>query len=129
MAVSQQSLSSLGRERVSPERGPIRIATLRHDPGISRERMARLMDVSAKTIQRWEERETLPQDQRVRRQFADLREIVDLGLVVYTEDGFREFLTTPLRAFDGLTALRMIELDRSDEVLAALATDYEGLGA
>jgi transcriptional regulator with XRE-family HTH domain len=104
-------------------------AEIRRDLHLSRERMARLMDVSAKTIQRWEERETLPQDQRVRRQFADLREIVDLGLVVYTEDGFREFLTTPLRAFDGLTALRMIELDRSDEVLAALATDYEGLGA
>ncbi len=104
-------------------------AEIRRDLHLSRERMARLMDVSAKTIQLWEERETLPQDQRVRRQFADLREIVDLGLVVYTEDGFREFLTTPLRAFDGLTALRMIELDRSDEVLAALATDYEGLGA
>lgn len=108
---------------------PLNPAEIRRDLHLSRERMARLVDVSAKTIQRWEERQALPRDQRVRKQFAELREIVELGAVVYTEDGFREFLATPLRVFGGLTALQMIELDRADDVIAALATDYEGLGA
>lgn len=110
----------------SPSLNP---AEIRRNLHLSRERMARLVDVSAKTIQRWEEQQTLPANRRVRKHLAQIQEIAHLGLIVYTEDGFREFLNTPLPVFNGLTALQLMELDRTDEVLGALATDYEGLGA
>ena len=57
---------------------------------------------------------------------AQIQQIVDLGLAVYTPEGFAHFVSTPLATFGGLTALRMIELGRADQVLGALATDYEG---
>ncbi len=104
-------------------------AQLRRDLHLSRERMGRLVDVSARTIQRWEEQGTLPASTGVRRQLGLIREIVDLSLIVYTADGFREFLTTPLPTFDNRTALQMIEQGRAEDVLGALASDYEGLGA
>jgi hypothetical protein len=52
----------------------------------------------------------------------------DLGLSVYTLEGFQEFLRTPLPTFDGRTPLQMIEQGKADDVIAALASDYEGLG-
>jgi transcriptional regulator with XRE-family HTH domain len=104
-------------------------AQLRRDLHLSRERMGRLVDVSAKTIQRWEEQGTLPASTRVRRHLAEISEIVELGLIVYTPDGFREFLTTPLPTFNHRTALQMMEQGHAEDVLGALSTDYEGLGA
>ena len=101
---------------------------LRADMRLSRERMARLFDVSAKTIERWEERDALPASARVRGQLARLQEIVALGLTVYTPDGFAQYLATPLPTFGGQTALQLIERGEADRVLAALAADYEGLG-
>jgi len=95
---------------------------------VSRERMARLMDVSAKTIQRWEERDALPASAELRERLARLQEIAELGTTVYTADGFAQFLITPLPAFGGLSAIQMIEQGRADAVLAALAGDYEGQG-
>lgn len=103
-------------------------AQLRRDLHLSRERMGRLVDVSAKTIQRWEEQGKLPSSVRVRQQLAEIAEIVELGLIVYTPDGFREFLTTPLPPFEHRTALQEIEQGRAENVIAALSTDYEGLG-
>lgn len=104
-------------------------AQLRRDLQISRERMGRLLDVSAKTIQRWEEQGKLPASARVRRHVAEIGEIVKLGLIVYTADGFREFLTTPLATFNHRTALQMIEQGHAEDVIGALSSDYEGLGA
>ena len=95
---------------------------------VSRERMAHLMDVSAKTIQRWEEGGALPGSAEVRERLARLQEIVDLGTVVYTSEGFAQFLITPLPTFGRRSALQMIEQGRADAVLAAFAADYEGLG-
>lgn len=95
---------------------------------LSRERMARLMNVSAKTIQRWEEGRMLPGSAELRERLARLQEIVDLGTIVYTSEGFAQFLITPLPSFGGRTALQMIEQGRADAVLAALAAGSEGLG-
>jgi transcriptional regulator with XRE-family HTH domain len=96
--------------------------------GLSRERMARLLDVSAKTIERWEERDALPANSGARARLAKLQEIAELGLIVYTPEGFTEFLITPLGEFGGRTALQLIAQGAPDDVLAALAGDYEGLG-
>jgi DNA-binding XRE family transcriptional regulator len=101
---------------------------LRRELRLSRERMARLMDVSAKTIERWEAKPGVPSAPTARERLASLREILDLGRIVYTADGFQAFLTTPQPRFHGATALQLIELGRTAEVLGALAEDYEGLG-
>lgn len=103
---------------------------LRRDMRLSRERMARLVDVSAKTVERWEVQHSLSPrtSSRIRAQFAQIQAVRDLGLVVYTPEGFRQFLRTPLPSFDGKTPLQMIEQGRADDVIAALASDYEGLG-
>jgi hypothetical protein len=51
-----------------------------------------------------------------------------LGTIVYTPEGFAQFLITPLPTFGGRSALRMIEQGQEGAVFAALAADYEGLG-
>lgn len=107
----------------------VRPGDLRRDLSLWRERMARLVDVSAKTIERWEHQQGLPvrASSRVRAQLAQIQEIRDLGLIVYTPEGFRQLLATSLPEFEGRTALQMIEQGRADAVLAALAADYEGV--
>lgn len=101
---------------------------IRKDLHLSRERMGRLLDVSAKTVERMEAGPRLPAGSRVRGQLAAIQQIIDLGLRVYTRDGFAEFLVTPLPVFAERTALQMIEQGHAPEVVAALAADYEGIG-
>ena len=105
------------------------LARMRTELGLSRERMARLLDVSSKTIERWEQRGAMPSGSTDRRRLAELREIIDLGLIVYSDSGFRRFLSMPLPVFAGASALQMIERGQADLVLSALAADYDGLGA
>src|SRR5262245_58260103 len=109
---------------------PLRPDELRRDLNLSRERMARLVDVSAKTVERWEHQRSLPPraSSRIRAQLAQIQEVRDLGLCVYTAEGFRQFLRTPLPTFDGRTPLQMIEQGQAKAVISALASDYEGLG-
>jgi hypothetical protein len=57
-----------------------------------------------------------------------LKELEELGLLVYTPDGLKEFMQTPMAVFDGHSALDMITLGNHDRVIASLAADYEGLG-
>ena len=47
-------------------------------------------------------------------QLAQIQEVRDLGLCIYTLEGFRQFLRTPLPTFDGQTPLQMIEQGRAD---------------
>lgn len=101
---------------------------IRAQMNVSRERMGRLMDVSAKTIERWEARSEMPDNRLVRQRMEQIREIANLGLTVYERAGFDLFLTTPMAVFGGHTALQLIEIGRGEEVIAALAADYEGLG-
>jgi uncharacterized protein (DUF2384 family) len=108
----------------------VRPGDLRRDLSVSRERMARLVDVSAKTVERWEHQRALPArtSPRIRAQLAQIQEVRDLGLRVYTPEGFRQFLQTPLPGFGGRTPLQMIEQGHAGDVVSALASDYEGLG-
>lgn len=102
---------------------------IRKELGLSRERMGRLLDVSAKTIERWENRDALPAGPLQRGRLAQLQVIAALGRVVYTAEGLTCFLSTPLPEFERRTALQLIELGQGNRVLAALAADYEGLGS
>jgi transcriptional regulator with XRE-family HTH domain len=107
---------------------PIQTRDLREAFRLSRERLARLVGVSAKTVERWEAKATRPARDETRARMAQLREIAELGATVYTPDGLGAFLEAPLAEFNGLTALQLIERGEADRVLAALAADYEGAG-
>lgn len=96
--------------------------------GLSRERMGRLLNASTRTIERWEDSRALPQSPFVVDRLAKIQEIVELGSIVYTPEGFKHFLALPVPAFEGYRALQLIELGKEDRVLSALAGDYEGLG-
>jgi transcriptional regulator with XRE-family HTH domain len=95
--------------------------------GISRERMGRLLDVTAKTVARLEDRERLPASAAVASRLAQIQEIVDLGLIVLTPAGFAQFVSTPLPVFRGLTALQLIERGETERVMGTLASLYEGV--
>lgn len=101
---------------------------IRSDMNLSRERMARVLKVSAKTIERWEEDQAMPHDAAKRTQLAHLAQIAELGLTVYTPEGFIAFLTTPMPVFEQRTAMQLLENGQIDAVLGALAADYEGSG-
>ncbi|MBI4491167.1 MAG: transcriptional regulator [Chloroflexi bacterium] len=101
---------------------------IRADLGLSRERMGRLLDVSAKTIERWEERDTLPASSLLTARLSKIQEVAQLGLTVYTAEGFARFLATPMAELRGRTALQLMAAGEFEPVLAALAADYEGLG-
>lgn len=104
------------------------VKRVRADLDLSREKLARVFDVSAKTIERWEAKGSLPKDATGRRLLAELREIVDLATIVFGTDGMRRFLALPLPGYDGATPLQLIERRQSGAVLALLATDYDGIG-
>ena len=107
---------------------PLQPRDLREAFRLSRERLARLVGVTAKTVERWEARPTRPARDETRARMAQLREIAELGATVYTREGLGDFLEAPLGEFDGLTPLQLIERGEADRVLAAIAADYEGAG-
>jgi len=107
---------------------PLQPRDLRDILRLSRERLARLIGVSAKTVERWEARPTRPARDETRARMAHLREIAELGASVYTREGLADFLDVPLAEFGGLTALQLMERGEADKVIAALAADYEGAG-
>ena len=107
---------------------PFQPRDLRQTFRLSRERLARLIGVSAKTVERWEAHPTRPARDETRARMAQLREIAELGASVYTREGLADFLDSPLGEFGGLTALQLMERGEADKVLAALAADYEGSG-
>ena len=96
---------------------------------ISRERMARLLQVTAKTVARLEEHDRLPANPAVATRLAQIQEIVDLGLSVFTPDSFARFMSTPFPRFRSLTALQLIERGETEQVFGALASLYEGAPA
>ena len=107
---------------------PIQPRDIRDAFRLSRERLARLIGVSAKTVERWEAKPTRPARDEIRARMAQLHEIADLGAAVYTRERLADFLDAPLSEFDGLTPLQLIERGQADRVLQALSADYEGSG-
>ena len=101
---------------------------LREELGLSREKMGQIMSVSAKTIENWERLNRLPADDERRGRLAALAEMAELGRCVYGQAGFRLFLTTPLRSFGNRTPLQELMAGHVEQVISALAADYEGLG-
>lgn len=100
---------------------------IRQQLALSRENMGRLIQASAKTLERWEKGQSTPNDVAMQR-LSKLREIINLGLMVYTDEGFKEFLKTPLEVFNGYSASQLMTLGQHEKVIAVLAADYEGQG-
>ncbi len=99
---------------------------IRKGLSLSYERMGRLLDVSGRTVERMEELGRPPRSAAVAERLGLLAQIVELGQLVYTPEGWRQFLTLPQPRFGGRTALQLIERGEAERVLGALATDYEG---
>jgi hypothetical protein len=93
---------------------------------LSYERMGRLLDVSGRTVVRMEEVGRGPRSAAVAERLGQLAQIVELGQLVYSPEGWHRFLTLPQPRFGGLTALQLIERGDAARVIGALATDYEG---
>jgi transcriptional regulator with XRE-family HTH domain len=100
---------------------------LRERLGLSRERMARILDTSTKSVERWEAHATTPAA-AARERLSAIAQIVDLGLVIYSPEGFQRFLTASIGELSDLTPLQLIEIGQSERVLERLAGDYEGIG-
>jgi uncharacterized protein (DUF2384 family) len=100
--------------------------SIRTGLAISQKCLSTLLKVSSKTVNRWEKEKRQPCDPEVLWRLAKLKEIKDLGLKVYTSEGFKEFLTTPLPIFEGKAAMDLLFVGDYELVLAALAADFEG---
>ncbi len=106
----------------------LNLLNIRQGLAISQERMSTLLKVSTKTITRWEKGERLPNDLEALSRLAKLKEITELGQMVYTSIGFQEFLKTPLPVFGGRCAFDLLQLGDYETVISALAADFEGTG-
>ena len=104
----------------------ISVADLRAKLGISRERMGRLLDVSARTIQRWEDNDQLPSNRWVANVLVQLHQIVELGLEVFTPEGLQIVMSKPQPVFDNRSGLDMIEAGEGENVYREFAGAYEG---
>jgi len=124
--VTQLAQQVFQHQRVSPERGPISVKQLRGDLGVSRERLARVLDVSAKTVQRWEEQDLLPSNKWIFHVVIELQNIADLGLLSFEPEGVAIIMQRPQPAFGNKSGLQLVEEGRGDEVFGEFAGAYEG---
>lgn len=120
------SIAAQLNDRTSARQEPISVAAIRHDLGISRERMARLLDVSPRTIARWEDQQQLPSNRWVLQVLVQLRNIAELGLETLTPEGLRIILTSPQPVFGNRSGLEMIEQGEAEDVYRELTGMYEG---
>lgn len=102
------------------------VARLRSTLGISRKQMGWLVDVSARTIQRWEDSGQFPSNRWVRTVLVDLDHILSLGEEVFTPEGLRIVMTEPQPGFDGKSGLEMIYTGGAKVVYTRFATTHEG---
>lgn len=106
----------------------LNVMEIRQGLALSQERLSAVLRISPRTIGRWEAKAGCPSDENMLHKLAKLKEIADLGLRIYTPEGLKAFLTTPLPIFGGRSGLDLLSLGEFESVIAALAADFEGLG-
>lgn len=100
------------------------IRELRATLGFSRESLARALDVSTRTVERWEAGATTDNADALRR-IGELAETAALGREILGSD-LRRFLATPRRSLrDRSPAAALMRGDLAD-VLGVLAQAHEG---
>ncbi len=92
--------------------------------GLSQESLARVLDVSARSVERWE-RGSQSRDVEVRRRLDELDEIAMLGREAYGE-GLARFMSTPRRGLGQRTPAETLARGDRHEVLGLLAKIVEG---
>ena len=126
MAVARAKKHTDVEGRILSERGQISVAEIRSALGVSRERLGRVLDVSARTIQRWEDNDQLPTNKWILQVLVQIQNIVDVGLQVFEAEGFRRIMTQPMPGFDNRPGIELVESGEGDVVLGQLAGAYEG---
>jgi len=108
----------------------LNISQLRTEFNVSSQRLARMLSISPRELRALEQGETggLQHDASLPARLRVLRQIYELASTVYEPEGVARFLTTPLDAFDGLTASELLERGEPERVLVALIEDYEAAG-
>jgi transcriptional regulator with XRE-family HTH domain len=106
----------------------LNVLEIRQGLALSQERLGAVLRVSPKTVSRWEDKAGQPADEALLHKLSQLKEIAELGSRVYTPQGLKLFLTTPLPVFGGRSGLELMSLGEFEPVIAALAADFEGLG-
>ena len=107
-------------------RPAVSVRGIREALGISRERIGRLLNLTSGTIARLERAGRLPSGVAAVTRLAQIQEVVELGLVVFTPDGFTRFMSAPAPSFRGLTPLQLIERGEAEQLFGALASLHEG---
>ena len=97
---------------------------LRSALGFSRESIARVLDVSTRTVERWEGG-TNTDNADVMRRLDELGEIVRLGQEIYGDDLAR-FMATPRQSLGNRTPAATLVRGDLDDVLDILSQAYEG---
>lgn len=123
------SIAAQLNERTPAHHGDLSVGGVRRDLGISRERMAHLLDVSSRTIARWEDRDQLPTNRWVMQVLVQVRNLIELGRESLTDAGIIAFMSTPQPALGGRSGIEMIERGEVEMVyreLAGLAEGYTG---
>lgn len=120
------SASSQLNNRTSTRHDRLSVAAIRHDLGVSRERMARVLDVSSRTVARWEDQQQLPSNKWILQVLVQIRNIAELGHESLTPEGFQIFMTTPQPVFGNRSGIEMIEAGDAEVVYGELAGLYEG---
>ncbi len=106
------------------ELGSPSLRELRGALGLSQESLARVLDVSARTVERWEAGTGTDNPQILRRLDA-LDEVVSLGREVYGDELDR-FMSTPRRSLGQRTPIETLMRGEVDLVLGVLAQALEG---
>ena len=106
---------------------PLRIADVRTELGVSRERLARVLDVSSRTVARWEEQDQLPANRWIRQVLVQLHNIAELGHESLSPAGFRALMDRPQPAFGNRSGIEAIEQGDAEMVYRELAGLAEGL--
>ncbi|MDQ3552975.1 MAG: helix-turn-helix transcriptional regulator [Chloroflexota bacterium] len=100
------------------------LRALRADLGFSQEALARALDVSARTVERWEGGAG-PGAPEMLRRVDQLAELATLGREVYGV-GLARFMTTPRRSLGHRTPAASVIRGDIEEVMGILTQAYEG---
>ncbi len=100
------------------------LRSLRSALGFSRESVARVLDVSTRTVERWEGGANT-ENARALLRLDELAEIVRLGQEIYGDDLAR-FMATPRQSLGNRTPAAVMVRGDLDDVLDVLSQAYEG---
>lgn len=101
------------------------ISFLQEVTGLSAEKLSKILQVTFQTVTRWKKNGQIPagRDQC----FSRIKEIVDLGLQVYTVEGLKAFINEAQPVFGNKSAFQLLVSQDYDTILDVLADDFEGL--